>query len=210
MPSLFLALFPPADVAHRIVADAAAHPALANQAHKIIAPERLHITLAYLGDRGHDEHCIAAVSGVLAGFSGVPADTEFSVLRSFGESGVRPIVVTGRYDNPDVVELRAMLLPELERAGVAVEIAHEFVPHVTIAYADVDLPLGHAGPYCPQCTEILLVRGGDYAVLARRALPAPPVPAGAWLPWYRDPCPSGRELTPEELEELRPIAPKRR
>lgn len=201
MPSLFYALFPPPDLTHRIIGEVIAHQALAALTVRSIAPERLHITVAYLGDRGDDEQCIADARNVLERFDAVPVDAELSTLRTFGDARVRPVVLTGAFDNPWVTELRALLLPDLNHAGIAVHTAHEFVPHMTLAYAEVDVQPAAVGPFCFRCSDIALVRGGDYAVLARRPLNEPP--DGPFGAWFRDPTPTGRILTPEELDERR-------
>lgn len=199
MPSLFFAVFPPPDLAVKIAADA---EALQLAGATLIPAERLHVTLAYLGSRGDDDQCIAAARGALDRVDGLPADTEFGVVRTFGDAGARPVVLTGLHDNPYVAELRALLLPELERVRVAVDTAHDYLPHVTIAYADIHIEPTRVGPYCPRFGEIALVRGGDYAVLARRPLPVPEGFDGAFISWYRDPTPSGRPLTADEYREL--------
>ncbi len=84
MPSLFLALFPPSDVARRIADAAAALPDLREVGATLTPADRLHITVAYLGDHGHNVELVADVSRRMETVNCLPIDVEFSRLRTFG------------------------------------------------------------------------------------------------------------------------------
>lgn len=199
MPSLFIALFPPERIARQIAADAATWPL---RPASFITPERLHVTVAYLGDRGDDPAAIAAAASVLAELVALPVDAEFGALRIFGAGRARPAVITGQFSNPWIRELRAQLLPALERAGVLADARRDFEPHITVAYSGAVPPLVAVGPYCFQSRELALVRGGDYAVLARRALSPPAGTVEHFTPWFRDPLPPGDPVPRVVLDEL--------
>jgi 2'-5' RNA ligase len=203
MASLFLALFPPPAVAQRIVAEAAQVAALGPHLARSIPAERLHITIAYLGDRGDDTALIEAVSRAIDRLESRPVDVELNRVRTFGDSGSRAIVMTGRFDNAPAARLRRDVAAIL--ADVAeFDAASEFVPHVTLLYADAAVDAELREGIALRCSSLALVRGGDYARLHERALTTD----GAteyFGNWHDNPIPSARDATPEELESMRPM-----
>jgi hypothetical protein len=77
----------------------------------------------------------------------------------------------------------------------------EYVPHVTLLYADASVDVELPEAISLRCDSLALVRGGDYARLHERALTT----AGAievFGGWHDNPVPSPRELTEDEYDDL--------
>ncbi len=111
-------------------------------------------------------------------------------------------MLTGKYSNSQVGQLRALVAAALDGSRAVVDTAHDFVPHITIAYAPIDIEQEHVGEFSHPCGSIFLVRGGDYARLHSRQFAAPASPE-IFSSIHRNPIPSGRPLTDDEFRDLR-------
>ena len=109
------------------------------------APEQLHVTLAYLGRMSQ-----VGPNGLMAAAAAIGAVTHAPILRGH-LSGLGRFAATESSDGKDVLirlvdvpgltDLRARLVAALDQRGVNVSKAHDFTPHLTLAYLD---PKAHA------------------------------------------------------------------
>ena len=108
-------------------------------------PEQLHVTLAYLGRMSK-----VGPTGLMSAAAAIGAVAHAPILRGH-LSGLGRFAATESSDGKDVLirlvdvpgltDLRARLVTALEQRGVNVSKAHDFTPHLTLAYLD---PKAHA------------------------------------------------------------------
>ena len=130
---LFLAAVPDAGTAERIHQLAG----ILKRAHhfegKLIAPERLHISLFFLG--GLSERHIRAACEAAAELRTEPFEVSFDRTASFrGRSGNRPFVLIGENGLRRLESFRRMLGAALTRRGLRRAANTTFTPHVTLLY----------------------------------------------------------------------------
>jgi 2'-5' RNA ligase len=130
---LFLAAVPDAGTAERIHRLAG----VLKRAHKfdgkLIAPERLHISLFFLGDMS--ERVIRAVSEAAMLVRTGPFEVSFDRTASFrGRPGNCPFVLIGENGLRRLESFRRMLGAALTRSGLGRVANTNFTPHVTLLY----------------------------------------------------------------------------
>ncbi len=107
-------------------------------------PEKLHVTLAYLGRMSQvGSGGIAAATEAIAAVCGVPIlrGALAGVGRFAGtESSDGKDVVIGLVDVPGLTDLRYRLVMELLARGVVLPSKHDYTPHVTLAYVAEGAP----------------------------------------------------------------------
>lgn len=109
-------------------------------------PETLHLTLAYLGRTGVlDADVLDRAGAVVRSFASRTRALEATV-GGIGRFAASPTtksldVLVALVDAPGLGAMRAALVAELERAQVPVSQAHDFMPHVTLAYLPAGAPL---------------------------------------------------------------------
>ncbi|MEV7011657.1 2'-5' RNA ligase family protein [Streptosporangium sp. NPDC051022] len=148
-PAAMVALMLPLDVA----AQAAVNGGL--------APEEMHITLAYLGKSLTPEQISAVESTVMeVTAEAAPLSGTIGGLGVFpsGEDGVP---VWAPVDVPGLEVLRQRLVDELREVGAPVVLNHGYTPHVTRAYLTEDDPLPEPLPPIPvEFHDLEVVVGG--------------------------------------------------
>jgi len=92
---------------------------------RLVEPESLHLTLAFLGERPVAE--VEAAHEALETVRGAAFDLQLQGLGAFGE-----VVWAGLRDPAPVAALQARVLSRLRAAGIEIE-RRRFRPHVTIA-----------------------------------------------------------------------------
>lgn len=97
---------------------------------------RLHLTLAFVSTDMRDHTKVAdgarrALSTVAQGLHRIHAT--LGKMRSF-QTPQRPRVVEVRTPDGTLERLRARLVEELAREGIAVDATHPFVPHISLAF----------------------------------------------------------------------------
>lgn len=172
---LFLALFPDA-------AAAAAIAEMARQLHaahglrgRLVPPERLHLTLLFLGDfpalpTWLVERTCRALADLRAPAFAVCLDEVYS----FPGRRVRPLVLAGAVAPSPLHDLWSRLRVALHGAGVHETDTRPWTPHVTLLRDASVLAPRRVAPLCWVAREFALVRSrvghGVYETLARFAL----------------------------------------
>jgi 2'-5' RNA ligase len=132
---LFLAVVPDADAAARIYRLARA----LKQAHKfdrdIIEPERLHVSLFFLGELS--EHMLRIACEAAAEVRAHPFEVRFDRSVSFrGRPGNPPFVLVGNDGLNELLSLRRTLGVALASRGLRRLASKDFTPHITLLYGE--------------------------------------------------------------------------
>lgn len=132
-------------------------------------PESLHLTLAYLGRTSVlDADVIERAAGVVRSFAlrARPLEALVGGLGRFAASRTTDglDVLVALVDAPGLGAMRAELVAELERAQVPVSTAHDFMPHVTLAY----IPSVSSLPVQSIATRSWVIGALDWYVGGRR------------------------------------------
>jgi RNA 2',3'-cyclic 3'-phosphodiesterase len=161
---LFLAAVPDPGTAERIHRLAG----VLKRAHKfdgkLIAPERLHISLFFLG--GLRECDILAAREAATELQTEPFEVSFDRTVSFrGRPGNRPFVLIGENGLRRLESFRRMLGGALTRSGLRRAANTTFTPHVTLLYDARSADEHPIQPILWTVTEYVLIRsmkGHDY------------------------------------------------
>jgi 2'-5' RNA ligase len=113
--------------------------AILKRAHRFrgepIAPERLHVSLLFLG-RWSEQVAECACEAV-AGIKMMPFEVSFDRTASFrGRSGNRPLVLLGDDTLDRLKSLGQMLGAAIAERGMGRRTARDFTPHVTLLYGE--------------------------------------------------------------------------
>jgi len=169
---LFLAALPDAGTAERIHRLAG----VLKRAHKfdgkLIAPERLHISLFFLG--GLPACHILAAREAAAELRTEPFEVSFDRTASFrGRAGNRPFVLIGENGLRRLESFRRMLGAALTRSGLRRVANTNFTPHVTLLYDARSVEEHPIQPVDWTVTEFVLIRSmKGHAYLGRWPLRA--------------------------------------
>ena len=161
---LFFALWPDEPAAEKLAALAAELAGLADG--KPVARQKIHLTLAFLGDV--DESALAAAMQAPAGLEAAPFEVVLDQVGSF--RGARVAWAGCAEPSPALAGLQARLARRLHALGFALD-DRPFTAHVTLA-RKVRRALGRrpAEPIAWRATEFALVRSelgkGSYTTLA--------------------------------------------
>jgi 2'-5' RNA ligase len=154
---LFLAIVPDAAAAERIHRLAG----ILKRAHKfggkLIAPERLHISLFFLGDIS--ERVIRAAGEAAMQVRTEPFEVSFDRTASFrGRHGNRPFVLIGESGLRRLESFRWTLSAALTRSGLRRVANVNFTPHVTLLYDACSVDEHPIQPIVWTVTEFVLIR----------------------------------------------------
>lgn len=159
---LFLALFPPAEVAQRIAADWQSLRRTLGLKGRIVEADRLHVTLAHLGDHpGLPPGLELAARQAAATLAGQAAfEVRFDRLENFRKGRDGHIQVLVASDGaPALQAFHAALTGALQRAGLGrwMDKRAGFTPHVTLQYSDAPAPVQAVTPVCWRVEGFALV-----------------------------------------------------
>jgi RNA 2',3'-cyclic 3'-phosphodiesterase len=169
---LFLAAVPDAETAQRIHRLAG----VLKRAHKfegrLIAPERLHVSLFFLG--GWSERTVHVAREAVADMRAAPFEVSFDRTASFrGRPGNRPFVLVGDAGLDRLRSFRTMLGSALTSRGLRSVANTSFEPHVTLLYDVREVEEYPIEPICWTVTEFVLIRSiNGHHRLARWSLAA--------------------------------------
>jgi RNA 2',3'-cyclic 3'-phosphodiesterase len=169
--NLFLALFPPAEVAEQIAQLATelrtAHALRGKQYHT----SRLHMTLFCFNPLEVNLSNIAEAC-MLAAASTAPFEVRFDHVLSFpGRRSVVPFVLHGSDGNAALMEFHERLESLFARSGTRSKGSPNFSPHVTLLYDEQRVPKQMVKPVSWIAQELVLVHSlvgkSQYIPLAR-------------------------------------------
>lgn len=134
-PRLFLAALPDAAAAARIHCLAKLLKRAHNFSGKLIAPDRLHVSLFFLG--GLPEQMVRILCEAADKVRVSPIEVSFDRTASFrGRDGSRPFVLIGGDGLNQLKSFRQALATELTRQGLTRRAMTNFEPHITLLYDD--------------------------------------------------------------------------
>ena len=135
---VFLATVPDADTARRIHRLAAALKRAHRFDAKIIEPERLHVSLFFLGEL--PEPAVRIACEVAADVRALPFQVLFDRSVSFrGKPGNQPFVLTGDDGVDRLKSFRRTLGLAMASKGLRFLTKKDFTPHITLMYAERDI-----------------------------------------------------------------------
>lgn len=174
--SLFLAIFPDASACAQIESLAQEFHAKLGLRGKLLAPERFHITLHFLGRHcGVPDDIVQSINlactAVTAAMS--PFEVRFDLAGSFTDKpGSRPCALRDSADSPALREVHRRLGEELVKCGVKHD--QKFTPHLTLFYDRKSVPEEPVDPVSWKVSEFVLVHSLQgqtrYIPLARWSL----------------------------------------
>jgi 2'-5' RNA ligase len=124
---------------------------------KLIAPERLHISLFFLGDMS--ERFIHAACEAATELRTEPFEVSFDRTASFGgRPGNRPFVLIGENGLRRLEAFRRMFGAALTRSGLRRVVNTNFTPHVTLLYDARSVDEHPIQPIFWTVTEFVLIR----------------------------------------------------
>jgi 2'-5' RNA ligase len=153
---LFLAALPDADTAARIYRLASVLKRAHNFEAELIEPQRLHISLFFLGRLPiHTARIACEAAAELR----VPAfDVLFDRSVSFrGRPGNRPFVLLGDDGLDGLRSFRQTLAAAMARNGLKRLAKNEFVPHITLSYVERTVEEHPIEPICWTVKELVLI-----------------------------------------------------
>jgi 2'-5' RNA ligase len=154
---LFLAAVPDPGTAARIHLLASALKRAHRFNGRLIAPERLHISLFGLGGLAEGQHCAAWEAAMEVRTA--PFDVSFDRTASFrGRPGNHPFVLVGEKGLHALQSFREMFCAALARRGMIRLANANFTPHVTLLYDARDVDEYPVEPIGWTVKEFVLVR----------------------------------------------------
>lgn len=124
-------------------------------------PERLHMTLAHLGNIDSAPNPGDVLPIIMAtAMEYAPMQGSVGGIGHFGAAGSNTVALV---DLVGVAEFRTELVEALVEAGVFVDMTHDFIPHITLAY-DMEVPDASSKVGTPLSFEKIGVRFGPQVV----------------------------------------------
>ncbi len=124
---------------------------------KPIPPDRLHVSLVFLG--GLPDHIVQIACEAVMGMRMQPFDVSFDRAVSFrGKPGSRPFVLVGDEGTSPLQSFRQMLGDALTRSGLKRRANANFTPHVTLLYDARNAEEYPIEPISWTVDELVLVR----------------------------------------------------
>lgn len=154
---LFLAAVPDAGTAARIHHLAGALKRAHRFDGRLIAPERLHVSLFALDGLAEGQHCAAWEAAMEVRTA--PFEVSFDRTASFrGRPGNRPFVLVGEKGLRGLQSFREIFCAALARRGMRRLASSHFTPHVTLLYDARDVAEYPVEPIGWTVKEFVLIR----------------------------------------------------
>lgn len=155
---LFFAIFPPAEVAKRIEKIQRGLRAKHQLSGRLIAVDRLHVTLCHLGDYAGPPADVLRKAGEAADrLAAPPFEVMFDRAGSFsGRPRNRPLVLGGGEGVAGVEALQRALHEAMKRSGLG-GWARPYTPHMTLLYDHRGVAVQAIEPVRWAVTEVTLV-----------------------------------------------------
>ena len=155
--NLFLAAVPDAGTAARIHLLASALKRAHRFDGRLIAPDRLHISLFGLGGLPDGQHCAAWEAAMEV--RTMPFEVSFDRTASFrGRPGNHPFVLVGEKGLRELQSFRQIFCAALTRRGMRRLATTHFTPHVTLLYDARDVDEYPVEPIGWTVKEFVLIR----------------------------------------------------
>lgn len=156
---LFFAVYPDAQAADEIARLAQMLRAEQGLRGAPLKPERLHLTLHYLGDHvGMPHDVVAAASSAAASIAASAFEITLDHVASFSRRPYnRPCVLRGEEGVESLVAFQQVLGAALTRFGLGRLVDKRFTPHATLLYDDRLVPLQPVDPISWTVREFVLV-----------------------------------------------------
>lgn len=177
---LFFALFPDEAAAARIAALGDRLRGAHGLRGRVLAAERLHVTLHHLGDyAGVPASIVSAAGDAARAIEAAPFDAVFDHAGSFaGPARSRPLVLRGEGGVAAIAGLQARLGEAMRRHGLARHVDAGFVPHLTLLYDERTIDMQPIEPAGWRVRDFALVHSllgrSTYRVLGRWPLQRTP------------------------------------
>jgi 2'-5' RNA ligase len=157
--SLFLAAVPDTDTASRIYRLAKLLKCARKFRGEVTEPNRLHITLFFLGDgRCSSERLVRLLFASAAEVRMQPFEVSFDRSASFrGRSGNHPFVLLGDNGTSRLKSFRQMLGAAMTRHSLKQWSNTDFNPHVTLLYDACEVEEQPIEPICWTVSEFVLI-----------------------------------------------------
>ncbi|MDB6117882.1 MAG: hypothetical protein JWO08_1663 [Verrucomicrobiaceae bacterium] len=158
--NLFLAIFPAAEAVNQMLALGPWLRSSLGLGSKLVHPDRLHLTLQWLGEFAEMPDRVAAAAGrACETISARSAPCNIRLDRVIRLGGEAITLAAGKDDNAGLRELHQALDVELTRNACPRPKGSRlaFTPHVTLLYDRKDVDAGLPEPICWQASEIALV-----------------------------------------------------
>lgn len=134
---LFLAVFPPPEVAQQITLLRQNYCQKLNLRGNVVSSERLHVTLHHLGDyAGLPPAIITGAKQAATSLMHAPIELTFNRLTRFAANQHKPMLVLCG-DDSEMAALhtfRQQLSQALVKAGLGKQLIKTFTPHITLLY----------------------------------------------------------------------------
>ncbi len=154
--TLFFAVRPPPAIASEISRLTHRSRDLFGLKGAAIPEERLHATLALVGD--YDSALVETASRAMASLQARPLHVTFDRMYSFkGKPGGMPLVLGGGDGVMGLRFLQKLLVSEMRRVGLVGAGKSSFTPHVTLLYDRTPVPETPIDPISWPVREIVLV-----------------------------------------------------
>lgn len=99
----------------------------------LVAPERLHVTLHWLGDHGDVPHeLLRRAKDAGATVAAAPFGVGFDCIGSLGRAGVGGLTLTGSVELKELRQFQRALATAMEASGIGQHIRKRFNPHVSL------------------------------------------------------------------------------
>ena len=157
---LFFAVFPDADTASRLAALGSTLRHGHGLRGKVLAADRLHVTLHHLGDHAVLPPALVEAARKAGDRLGSrPFEVTFDSASSFASRrGSRPFVLRGSAGVDGIVDLQRELGQHMAATGLGRHVEASFTPHVTLLYDDATALHAAIDPISWRVDEVVLVR----------------------------------------------------
>lgn len=158
MDNLFFAILPDREAKARIAALVARLRGERELPGSPVAPDRLHVSLHWVGDETTPAAVIRAAKTAAAAIDAPCFQLAFDRASSFNGPRRIPLVLTSSVELPSLTAIRRSLSVELERAGLECPMRTGFTPHLTFLYTDRPVDPIEIDPVAWTVREFVLIR----------------------------------------------------
>lgn len=124
----------------------------------LVAPERLHVTLHWLGDHGDVPHeLLGRANEAGASVAAAPFGVGFDCIGSLGGAGMGGLALTGSEELKELHQFQRALAIAMGAAGIGHLIRKRFNPHVSLLYCQQHVAREPIAPIRWRVDELVLI-----------------------------------------------------